>query len=347
MTAIWLLLLMVGPIEFETVRTMAPLPEEDDLFLANVLYIEEGEDGRIYASDFPSAKIHYWQADGTYLGHFGQKGEGPGEFVFGAALGPPMGYIYALDQKLFIYDGSSRTINIFTKDHEFIKRVQFDKLGGKINNVHVLGSDRFMLYDSYFCNDKACRRILQYNDKGNLIDTWATSDDNTWKMNDSNGKVKLFIWEPTFATDFSRERGELVIAHTKDPILDVYNVEGKKLRSVTLEIPKKIVTAEDKAEFMQQRWVQGNNTIEIIFPEEKNYFEYVLTLPQGYLVYHKSAIEGIIDGFLVDFNGKVLGRFKRAIGQSGGLFASRGKLFGALIDDEGDFSLQELKLNMP
>lgn len=347
MSCLLLLFMMVGPIEFETVRSFAPLPEEADLFLSNVLYMEETANGRVYVSDFPSAKVHYWKADGTYDGNFGRKGKGPGEFIFGAALGPPMGYIYGLNDQLFIYDGASRTINIFNADHTFVKRVQFDRLGGKINNVHVLKPDRYLLYDSYFCNEKACRRLIHYNDQGTLLDTWRTADDDTWAMNDSNGKVKLFIWQPTFATDFSRERGELVVAHTDTPDLDVYNLEGEKLRTVKLAIPRKLVSEEDKAEFKQQRWVQGNDTLEILFPEEKNYFEFILTLPQGYLVYHKSAIEGTIDGFLVDFNGAIKGRFNRAIGQSGGLFASRGKLFGALIDEDGDFALQELKLTFP
>lgn len=347
MTCVWLLLLCVGPIQFETVKTYENLPEDEDLFLSNVLYMEEAPDGRLYASDFPSAKVHYWNADGTYAGSFGRKGEGPGEFVFGAALGPPMGYIYALGDQLFIYDGASRTINIFNNEHQFIKRIQFDKLGGKINNVHVLAPDSYLLYDSYFCDDKACRRILNYNDQGKLVATWRTTDDDTWAMNDSNGKVKLFIWQPTFASDFSRERNEFVLCHTSEPKLEVFDPAGKKLRDVSLQIPRKVVSKEDQAEFMQQRWVQGNQTLEIIFPEEKNYFESILTLPQGYLVYHKSAIEGTIDGYLVDFKGKILGRFKRAIGQSGGLFASRGKLYGAIIDDDGDFSLQQLQLTLP
>jgi len=343
MTWLLTLVLMAGDVTFEPTLTLENPPEEKDLYLQSVLHIEIDDKGRFYASDFPSARIFYWKPDGSFEGTFGRKGEGPGEFNFGASLGPPMGYINVLEDKIYIYDGASRTVTVLDRAFEFVDRITFDGLGGKINNFHVLGPGRFLFYDSYFCEEKACRRALIYNEKGQLTATWRETPDDTWSLNQNNGKVYLYIWQPTLATDFSRLRGEAVIAHSSEPSLDIFSPKGEKLRTVTMDIPKKSVTQDDIDEYNAQTWLRDNDQVKPVFPDEKSYFDQILTLKDGYLVYHASPLYGIAEGYLVDWNGKALGRFRLACGEGGGLFAPRGRLMAAIVDDAGDFQLRELK----
>ncbi|MDJ0836094.1 MAG: hypothetical protein QNK37_06220 [Acidobacteriota bacterium] len=340
------LVLMTGKVTLEPIKTLAEVPEELDLYLQNVLYIEIDQSGRYLASDFPTAKVHYWEKDGSYAGSFGAKGEGPGEFSFAASLGPPMGHIYAVGDFIYIYDGGSRKVSIFDKQYQFVRRITFEKLGGKINTFHVPRPNRFLFYDSYFCGEAACRRVLLYDDKGKLLKTWRESPDKTWSRDEANNRTNLYIWEPTLAVDFSHERGEAVIGHGSKPLLDVFDRDGNLKRTLTLPIAKPLVQPEDIDEFNEQEWMKGNKYVKAIFPDEMAYFEYVLTIKEGYLVYHLSPLYGKARGYLLDFDGKMKGRFQLLCGEGGGLFSSRGKLLAALVDEEGDFHLHELKVKM-
>ncbi|CAM2005394.1 hypothetical protein [Acanthopleuribacter pedis] len=339
-------LLALGPVTLEPVRTLTPPPEDQDLFLQNILHVEIDDDGIFYATDFPSARIYRWRPDGGFDGFFGGKGQGPGEFGFAAALGPPLGYINRVDGNFYIYDGASRTLSILNKQHEFVRRVTFEKLGGKINGFHALSSKRFLFYDSYFCDEKPCRRILEYNDQGKLIKSWHDSPDKTWEHNRNTNKVKLFIWEPIPVLHFSRQRGEVVLAHSSRPVLEVYDSQGTLKRTLTLEIPRPEVTKDDIAEYNAQPWLKDAPQVVPVFPDQKNYFNRVLTVKEGYLVYHLSPFHGIAKGYLVDFDGKLKGRFTWECGEGGGLFAPRGRLMSARIDDEGDLAIQELRLRL-
>ncbi|CAM2070008.1 hypothetical protein SCOR_31830 [Sulfidibacter corallicola] len=346
MLFLWMML-FTGPskITFTPIKTLAPLPEDQDIYLQNVIHVEVDETGRYYVSDFPSARIYMWNPDGSYAGFFGGKGEGPGEFVFAAALGPPMGHVYQTGERTYVYDGANRAVSVFDAERRFVARVTLQGLGGKINAFHVLERDRFLFYDSYFCEEKACRRILEYDGKGNLTKTWSTSPDNTWQHVKATGKVKLFIWEPIPVVDFSRKRGEVVLAHSQAPMLTVYDRKGREKRKVTLDIPRKQVTREDIAEYNAQPWLKDANHVVPVFPDQKDYFDRILTLDQGYLLYHLSPFYGRANGYLVDFDGKLMGRFELACGEGGGLFAPYGRLMAALIDEEGDISVHEMKVH--
>lgn len=335
---------VLGPVKFEPIRTLAPPPEDQDLFLQNILHVEVDKDGAYFATDFPSARIYHWDAEGRYAGFFGGKGQGPGEFVFAAALGPPMGYINRVDGGFFIYDGASRTLSLLDDQRRFIRRITFEKLGGKINGFHALSNKRFLFYDSYFCDEKPCRRILEYDDRGTLIKSWHDSPDKTWEHNRNTNKVKLFIWEPIPVMHFSRQRNEVVLAHSSEPILQIYDGAGTLKRKLTLDIPRPEVTKEDIAEYNAQPWLKDAPHVVPVFPDQKSYFNRVLTVKEGYLVYHLSPFYGLAKGFLVDFEGKLKGRFSWACGEGGGLFAPKGRLLSARIDDAGDLTIQELRL---
>ena len=345
LTALSCLLLMAESLECRKIRTLERIPVEKDFFLEQVVFIDIDDQGRTYVTNYPSAQVFYWNKDGSFDGVFGRKGEGPGEYGFGAALGPPRGYISVVDDRIYIYDGGSRSVSILTRDHGFIRRVTFEGLGGMINGFQVLGKERFLFYDSYFCAEKACRRILEYDGTGQLVKSWREVDDDTWSLVDAAGtKVNLFLFQPTLVMGLHRGRGEVVLAHAANPVLDIHDLTGNKLRSLTLPIPKKPVTKDDIAEFYDQEWMKNNDHIKAHFPEEKSYFDQILCLDEGYLVYHLSPLHGTADGFLVGLDGKMKGRFTLECGEGGGLFAPRGRLMAALVDEEGEFHLTEMRI---
>ncbi len=60
--------------------------------------IETEPDGRVYVADAGSAQVHAFDPAGGYLGSFGRKGQGPGEFTFPHALAVTPGRIFVKDR---------------------------------------------------------------------------------------------------------------------------------------------------------------------------------------------------------------------------------------------------------
>ena len=333
-------------LQFSPVVTLEPPPADQDLYLQFTLHVEIDDTGTYYIPDYPSGRVFMWDKAGKYVGFFGEKGEGPGEFTFAASLGGPRGYVYAFNDRLYVYDGGNRTISEFKRDRSFVRRIILQGLGGMINNFQVTGPNQFLFYDSYFCEDHACRRIDFYNGEGNVYREIIHDPDTTWSRDEAKNRVNLFIFEPTLALDYSPGRSEIVYAQTKSPDLHVLDAKGNALRALKLEIPRVMVQQDDIDEFNEQDWMQGNPGIKAIFPKEKAWFDRILTLKEGYLVFHLSHLYRRAKGYLVDFDGKVKARFAIRCGEGGGLFDPRERLVAVIVDEEGDFQIRELEMKI-
>ena len=77
--------------------------------------------------------ISVWDSSGEYLHSFGRVGEGPGEF---SARGMMSLYIDGRD-RLHVRDGSPRW-SVFTPEHEFIRRVPANVMGGVTGTTVIL-----------------------------------------------------------------------------------------------------------------------------------------------------------------------------------------------------------------
>ena len=338
------LMIHATTVNLKPILNLEPIPTEKEQYLQFTLHVEIDFSGNFYIPDYPSGKIFFWDQTGKFQGSFGQKGEGPGEFTFAASLGGPRGYIYFVEDRIYVYDGGNRTLSEFDENRRFIQRIILQGLGGMINNCQVPAKNRFVFYDSYFCEDTACRRIDIYNGKGIVSKEIIHDPDKTWSRDEAHNRVNLYIFEPTLAMDYSSLRKELAYAQTSQPYLNIMDDQGTLKRKIKLEIPKVMVQREDIDEFHAQDWMKGNAGIKAIFPTEKAYFDRILTLKEGYLVFHMSPLYRKTRGYLLDFEGKMQGKFSIDCGEGGGLYDPRDRLIAVVVDDQGDFQIQEMAL---
>ena len=71
------------------------------------------EEGNIYVADTKNSRIQKYDESGKYIATFGQRGEGPGEFIY------PY-YIRISGDKIFIFDAGNIRISNFSLEGEFI-----------------------------------------------------------------------------------------------------------------------------------------------------------------------------------------------------------------------------------
>ncbi|MDJ0841905.1 MAG: 6-bladed beta-propeller, partial [Acidobacteriota bacterium] len=75
-------------------------------------YLDQDAQGNLYALDVQGRQVHTWDAQGKYRRSFGQKGEGPGEFMFTY----PVGELIVYQGKIIVVDESVSKIHFFDLD---------------------------------------------------------------------------------------------------------------------------------------------------------------------------------------------------------------------------------------
>ncbi|MGD8281507.1 MAG: hypothetical protein PVF69_10160, partial [Gemmatimonadota bacterium] len=87
----------------------------------------------------PHARISRFAPDGTYLGSFGEFGDGPGQFIV------PHGMAFDSQGRLFVATRGTNRIDIFSPDYEYIESwYQF----GRPNDVFIDDDDTMYVLDS-------------------------------------------------------------------------------------------------------------------------------------------------------------------------------------------------------
>ena len=125
-------------VSLKLVRTIGGIEVEDENMLINsprdaVL----DSKGNIYILDSSGNKIKKLDPEGEFIAHFGQQGQGPGDFSFP----------YSIDidsaDSLYVLDSSNRRIQILNSDGEMQKLIKLDKF--RQNDIRVLDDCQFAL----------------------------------------------------------------------------------------------------------------------------------------------------------------------------------------------------------
>ncbi len=122
-----------------------------------------GPDGRVYAADTHYSRVVVFEADGTRVGQFGTRGEGPGQFVMPTDVAvDDDGFIYVSE-----YGGNDR-INKFAPDWQYLF-----SFGGPGSGAAELRRPQELLLDGQgslwvadACNHRICRFGLEGEFRG-------------------------------------------------------------------------------------------------------------------------------------------------------------------------------------
>ncbi len=104
----------MNPYIVETGIVYGTNQSEDTYLLGRLRQVAVDNDGNLYVSDNVDSQVHRFGPDGSYLGAFGGRGEGPGEFrnVSKLTLTPDAIYCWSLFQsRLSVFDREGRFQN--------------------------------------------------------------------------------------------------------------------------------------------------------------------------------------------------------------------------------------------
>ena len=332
-------------LDLKPVVTLADVSESTDLYLQNVADAAFTPEGDVYIIDTRSVMVMAWNADGSFKAHFGKKGQGPGEFSFRGNAGPG-GNIGITDQHIYIYDQGSKFINIFSRDHKFIKNLPLEITQGSVSLFEVADDENLLVTNASWFSDEPYRLFARYNMQGKLIHQFEKVKDATWRYGSENGdrRVILIPYATTMISAYDEVSSHVLAGDNATPNFSVYDLNGKLVRKVELALSRAEVTRDDEDEWNAQTWFKNQKFLKVAFPDNKPYYNRIMPLADGgYLVYVQSTYYNQCDGIFTDKTGKTLGRFSYRMGEGGNLIGSRGKLLGIIANDEGELSLKILK----
>ncbi len=334
---------------FKSKLTFEPIPEDGDLFLQQPGDLTIDGQGRIHLLDLSSKTIFVGDKDGGYIGNYGKEGQGPGEFVFSSRIGGPQGYVNAVGEELYIYDGASRSISIFAKDLKYKSSHTFQLESGRAEQFRVIDKDRFLIFYSSYFSEVPFRKVATFKRNKEPITEFKKVKDNTWNYtgDGNNRRVVIHAYTDALTMTYDQTGGRVIIGDSSKPSFEVYDLDGKSQKTVRMALIQKELTQEDRDEWNNMTWFKRQNFFQVSFPDKKAFYNRILPIgDKGYLVYLSSPNDARIDGVVVNGEGRTLGKFKTTCGNGGGLFGSRGRVFAVTTDDDGEFSVNELEFGI-
>ena len=214
-----------------------------------------GADGQIYVSDYQSAQVHEYKADGHFVRSLGRQGDGPGEFQIASML-------LTRGDTLYVQDNRLNRLSVFEqKTGEFIRSqgLMFDELRpyqmiGITDDAVVLTYSRpapFGEAPADVQNDDI-RLVPLVSGKIDSAPTIWRTPGITWKPIEVNGMKMLrnMPLSPASSCVFDADRGWC--GYSTSLTFNSFSMNGDSLMTVKVEAEPKPVTEADREKILSR-----------------------------------------------------------------------------------------------
>ena len=214
-------------------------PNTSDHIISDPYSMHFGTKGGLYVVDRYPAKIHQWNADGTYVRCFAGKGQGPGE------LNRPLKLTTHKDA-LWVWDSGQR-FSQFDLNGVFLK--SFALPGVEPRNFHCLDNG-FVIAFKRYTPDNEMRRYFQLLDQrgqaGKVLQDLLSNHMLAPLEGTLKGKLKAYAPEADLQKD---RQGNLWFGFSESATLHQLSPMGELLGKKTFSLPKSKPTSAEKELF--------------------------------------------------------------------------------------------------
>jgi len=209
-----------------------------DAYLGDPYSMHFSPDGSyLYVADRYPSKIHQWRADGTYMGAFAGKGEGPGE------LNRPL-KITAHNDLVWVWDAGQR-FSCFKSDGSFVR--SFKLPGVEPRNFACLDGNRFLIAHKKFLTPTDQRRLFQIiDDKGMILKTLKEIKVAAAASNEG-GQIRAILRGFGPEADVQRDSEEnLLFGFSHTSTLERIDSSGTPVGQLKFDLPAQPLSDADK-----------------------------------------------------------------------------------------------------
>lgn len=337
--------LMAADMKINVALTLDEVSEDAEYFLQQPASFDTDSKGSFYVVDWVARVIFKWNSKGEFDKVIGAPGGGPGEFGF-MGQGGPQGYLGIVEDVLYVYDGGRRAVQIFNTKGEFQKSEGLQVQLGRTNAFYIASAGKWIIDHSSFMRETPSLTVslvdAQSQNETVVVERADTSFD---RKSDGTRVTQVVIkgFSERLVTAYNQLNGQLIVGFNGEPSFSIYDLNGKLVKKVPVNRPRREVKEEDQKEFNEQGWIKNNTFFTTAFPERMPHYTGILPVGTDmFAVYEISPFNRNIDGILIDGEGTVKSKFRFSCGENGGLIGAKGKILRVRTDDEGYFNLEVL-----
>jgi len=207
----------------ESVRILTPIfrdtIESNDFIIARPGSIARDSKGNIFVVDIFQHRLVKFSPEGIFMKYIGQRGEGPGEFLFPQIRIDSNDIMYVLDTPL-------RRVSLFDSDGLYLSSFTYD--GPRVSGFSVNSNGRIALMQPQI--DKPL--IFIYDTDGSVIDSIGFTKSFGTDLNPVPTPDATYAYNRGMIRFNSR--GELVIIYVQRPVMQRYSQDGHLLTEVSI-----------------------------------------------------------------------------------------------------------------
>jgi hypothetical protein len=285
---------------FEKELSLVQDPGRPESLLSRPTDLFRDEEGVFYVEDGSNCRIAVFDREGQYVRDIGRQGSGPGEFSrFGWGLAG------LEDGVLTVHDYMLRRTTRYRTDGSLLEVIPRPAPVSGVNVTYLPVSGTYIVVGEIFEPGESVARM------GATFRTISADGDTIGMAGTATVPSQYLIirpwahptnqrmWLPIPFTSspevlYIRRKGILMTTGA-EPVLRLYELEGRLLKEITLDLPPRPVTQREKNErlrILDERIEQSEGTAkeearvmrrEIRFPEHKAFWTWVRCDDRGYL----------------------------------------------------------------
>jgi len=238
---------------FEPVLTLKQDPDREESLLYRPSVFVMAPDGYFYVEDYRNYRIAVFNPQGEYERSFGRKGGGPGEFGdFWAIVGFD-------GSVLTIQDVFQRRLTRYRTDGELLEIISPSK-GGMFDTVHFAPGGRLVVIDGegefreafQFLRLQALVTDTSMEDTLTVIySDWVNIGRRIFRDDGTESRTSM-IFSSSPTAMYVAGKG-ILITSGMEPVIDWYDLDGRLLERIRIDLPPQPVTASMRSEYMAKR----------------------------------------------------------------------------------------------
>jgi len=245
---------------------------QEKIFFESITAVYEDEIENIYVLDEKAYKVYKLSSEGTLHLFFGNRGQGPGDFI------SPHSLLVTSDGNIIVND-SRDYVSVFDKQGKFLNRIKVS-MGLDLNFLN------YNLFYGWVWTRKGKQQVLLDNN-GKIKQSFfsVSKEDFSISLPDETGRMGMFncfMNEYTPFLLFSRYKNYCIIGVTDKYEILILNQEGKIIKKICREIKPGIISPKEKEYFINQ--INNNSNLPDFvrkkfirrIPRYKNYFNHIL-----------------------------------------------------------------------
>ena len=328
--------LLGSGVRLETVEPLRVPDPKQNGYLERPARVIRGEAGRWYVLDSEAKCLFVWDKTGRFLKRLGRMGKGPGEFEFGNVH---LCHLAFDGEMVVVIDGRARRRHRF-RNMEYVDSKPFIDKHGLIYFYRILANKKVLMRTESYRDNPPEMTIFLTDQNYGAEKVLYRCEITYFRHNaDLGWDYVPFSRNPVIFADFFEDY--FMLGNGVEPRLAVYNLEGRVIQNITLEIkPRAISSAEKQAVISETPWIRKPNRV--FWPEQRELYSAILPLSHD-ILFVARAFQGHYDGGLYR-NGKKTNTMVWQGGLRGGLFFSGGQLI-AVSNAEEDIKIWQMRFN--